>query len=158
MCETGRKAEPLTQILFSHRVLVSKSHEACSLLTFWVLLFFSATLVFLDSRASLFQAMQVLGPLSITKTILRSNEKINNPDLLFLALAPGPKNSTQTFRAPPGYPSKIRGFQAQKNYFPWFRGTYRTFGSHLFMWKAPTPGPSMGSQRGGPRIRIARWD
>ena len=34
---------------------------------------------------------------------------------------------SQTFRAPPGYPGKIPGYPAQKVWFPWFRGTYRTF-------------------------------
>ena len=34
---------------------------------------------------------------------------------------------SQTFRAPPGYPSKIPGYPAKKVWFPWFRGAYRTF-------------------------------
>ena len=34
---------------------------------------------------------------------------------------------SQTFRALPGYPGKIPGYPAQKVWFPWFRGTYRTF-------------------------------
>ena len=34
---------------------------------------------------------------------------------------------SQTFRAPPGYPGKILGYPAPKVWFPWFRGTYRTF-------------------------------
>ena len=33
---------------------------------------------------------------------------------------------SQTFRVPP-YPGKIPGYPAQKVWFPWFRGTYRTF-------------------------------
>ena len=33
----------------------------------------------------------------------------------------------QTFRAPPGYPSKILGYSAKKVWIRWFRGTYRTF-------------------------------
>ena len=35
--------------------------------------------------------------------------------------------SSQTFRAPPGYPGKIPGYPAPKVWFLWFRGTYRTF-------------------------------
>ena len=38
---------------------------------------------------------------------------------------------SQTFRAPLGYPGKIPGYPAQKVWFPWFRGTYRTF------WRPP---------------------
>ena len=34
---------------------------------------------------------------------------------------------SQTFRALPGYPSKIPGYPAKKVWFPGFRGTYRTF-------------------------------
>ena len=34
---------------------------------------------------------------------------------------------SQTFRALLGYPSKIPGYPAKKVWFPWFRGTYRTF-------------------------------
>ena len=44
----------------------------------------------------------------------------------------GAKNWTRTFfsqtsRAPPGYPGKVPGYPAKKVWFPWFRGTYRTF-------------------------------
>ena len=34
---------------------------------------------------------------------------------------------SQTFRAPLGYPSKIPGYPARKVWFPWLRGTHRTF-------------------------------
>ena len=34
---------------------------------------------------------------------------------------------SQTFRAPPGCPGKIPGYPAKRVWFPWFRGTYRTF-------------------------------
>ena len=34
---------------------------------------------------------------------------------------------SQTFRALPGYPSKIPAYPAKKVWFPWFRGAYRTF-------------------------------
>ena len=46
---------------------------------------------------------------------------------------------SQTFRAPLGYPGKIPGYPAKKVWFPWFRGTYRTFQPHPFTWKTPTP-------------------
>ena len=50
----------------------------------------------------------------------------------FFSLSLGNENWTQTFfsqtfRAPPGYPGKVPGYPAQKVWFPWFRGTYRTF-------------------------------
>ena len=46
---------------------------------------------------------------------------------------------SQTFRAPPGYPGKIAGYPAQKVWFPWFRGTYRTFRPPLLHVEDPHP-------------------
>ena len=52
---------------------------------------------------------------------------------------------SQTFRAPPGYPSKILGYPAQKVCFPGFEGHTELFGPHPFTWmptRAPTTGPT----------------
>ena len=53
---------------------------------------------------------------------------------------------SQTFRAPPGYPGKIPGYPAQEVWFPWFRGTYRTFGPHPCTWKTPSPPENIRTQ------------
>ena len=46
---------------------------------------------------------------------------------------------SQTFRALPGYPSKIPGYPAKKVRFPGFRGTYRTFWPPPFHVEDPHP-------------------
>ena len=64
---------------------------------------------------------------------------------------------SQTFRAPPGYPSKLPGYPAQKVWFPWFRGTYRTFGPHPFMCKTPTPTENIRTQKFGFVLLFRAW-
>ena len=72
----------------------------------------------------------------------------------FLQLLIGAKNWTQTFfsqtfRLPPGYPSKIPEDPAKNVGFPWFRGTYRTFWAPPFTWKTPTPAENIRTQKFG---------
>ena len=59
------------------------------------------------------------------------------------ALNSGPKLNTnffsQTFRALPKYPSKIPAYPAKKVWFPWLRGTYRTFWPPPLHMEAPHP-------------------
>ena len=43
---------------------------------------------------------------------------------------------SQTFQAPPGYPSKISGYP-KKFDFPGFEGHTELFGTHPFSWKPP---------------------
>ena len=47
---------------------------------------------------------------------------------------------SQTFRAPPGYPSKIPEYIPPKKFdFPDFEGHTELFGPHPFKWKTPYP-------------------
>ena len=58
---------------------------------------------------------------------------------------------SQTFRAPPGYPGKIPGYPAKKVWFPWFRGTYRTF------WPPPLHVEDPHPTRKYPHPKVQVW-
>ena len=58
---------------------------------------------------------------------------------------------SQTFRAPPWYPGKILGYPAQKVWFPWFRGTYRT------LWPPPLHVEDPYPTRKYPDPKISVW-
>ena len=80
---------------------------------------------------------------------------------VFLIISRGQKLNTnifsQTFRAPPGYPSKIPGYPAKKVWFPCFRGTYRTFCPPPFTWKTPTPLENIRTQKFGFVLFFRAW-
>ena len=57
--------------------------------------------------------------------------------------------SWQTFRAPPGYPGKIPGYPAKKVWFPWYRGTYRTFWPCPLHVEDPSPPENIWTQKFG---------
>ena len=57
---------------------------------------------------------------------------------------------SQTFRAPPGYPSKIPGYPTKKAWFPWVsKDIPNLFGPHPFTWKTPTPPENIRTQKFG---------